>query len=755
MTDRNDLSGVISAVRRQFKLVAAGCLTGLAIGTLILILTTPQYTASTTIVVDNRQMSALRDLREMSSLPESSTLDPERMDSQAEVLRSEQVGLAVVRQLKLWEDPTFNPQLAGASRDLEKNAGDSAGSSELKRDLKVLKAVNANLRVTHIPHTHILKLEYTAPSAARAAEIANAYANAYIHEKLNWRSDATRRAQSWLQEQTDKLRQLSINADLAIQKFVMEKNNNLLSTNGSRMSDQQLSGLTTQLVNERSAVAQAKARYERAKQLIDSGESQIGVTDSLVNPVVNDLRTKFVDASRRKAELERKVGPDHKSVLNLKKSMEEIEKLMSQELRRIAEAYRNDYEVALAREKALTDTLAQQQGVVVSGKGAEAQLRELEQKAQSYKALYENYVQRSQDALNQESFPVTDSYVVSTATPPVDPSHPRKALVLAISFALGTLAGAGAGMYREMRDRVFRTAEQVREAIGAEVIGLLPLIESASSPKDGEEPSAIMRYATDHPRSAYAEALRGFKIAMDEPQHLRGRKVIGVVSVFPNEGKTTIAKNFASLLALQGAKTLLVDADTRKFGLTREMGYERLPAPSSETTLPSLVGEHLKCEKQSGLMILPSANEEDDARFLGGFSSKSLSDMLQGCGGSFDYVVVDLPPIGPVVNARAVAPVVDFYILVVSWGTTPRGAVLDALKRERVIQDKLIGVILNKVDMEKIKQYESLDSEGYYRELYHDYYHATEPTPPARVFGGGGKDLAPTPALLDRSEART
>jgi succinoglycan biosynthesis transport protein ExoP len=186
------------------------------------------------------------------------------------------------------------------------------------------------------------------------------------------------------------------------------------------------------------------------------------------------------------------------------------------------------------------------------------------------------------------------------------------------------------------------------------------------------------------------------------------------------------------------------------------MGYERLPATPNETNLPTLVGEHLKCEKQSGLMILPSANEENDARFVGGFSSKALSDLLQGCDRSFDYVVVDLPPIGPVVNARAVAPVVDFYIMVVSWGTTPRGAVLEALRRERVIKEKLIGVILNKVDMDKIKQYESFDSEGHYRELYQEYYHATEPTPPgARVFGGGGKDLAPTPALLDRSEART
>ena len=131
MTDRNDLSGVIAAVRRQSKLVAAGCLAGLAIGTPVILFTTPQYTASTAIVVDNRQMSALRDLRDISTMPDSSTPDPDRMDSQAEVLRSEQVGLAVVRQLKLWQDPAFNPPSAAASHDAEKNSGDPAESAEI------------------------------------------------------------------------------------------------------------------------------------------------------------------------------------------------------------------------------------------------------------------------------------------------------------------------------------------------------------------------------------------------------------------------------------------------------------------------------------------------------------------------------------------------------------------------------------------------------------------------------------------------
>ena len=87
--------------------------------------------------------------------------------------------------------------------------------------------------------------------------------------------------------------------------------------------------------------------------------------------------------------------------------------------------------------------------------------------------------------------------------------------------------------------------------------------------------------------------------------------------------------------------------------------------------------------------------------------------------------MIDLPPIGPVVNARGMASAIDTFILVIAWGATSRGAISDVLAKERVIRDKLLGVVLNKVDMEKLKLYEHFDSDGYYHRHYENYYKRT------------------------------
>lgn len=200
----------------------------------------------------------------------------------------------------------------------------------------------------------------------------------------------------------------------------------------------------------------------------------------------------------------------------------------------------------------------------------------------------------------------------------------------------------------------------------------------------------------------------------------RATKIIGLVSLLPNEGKSTVAKNFASLLALQGARTLLVDADTRNRGLTRGIGCETVKVLKPEH--PSRLTDLLRVERDSGLEILPSIYAKDDPRVAAGLSSQTLELILQTLDRPYDYVIIDLPPIGPVTNARGMAPAIDAFIFVVAWGQTSRGAVRSVLAKERPIRAKLLGVILNKVDTTKLGIYEHFGSDGYYYKQYGGYF---------------------------------
>jgi polysaccharide biosynthesis transport protein len=718
------IAHIISVMRRQAKPFLVFCLVGLISGIAYVITVKPLYTATVNIILDNREVRALHDVSILNDAPHA---DSAEIESQTEILRSETLGMVVVKQLNLSQNPAFlGPPsiwtgikdfiLASCGMGLQGRANDV--DPDLARQSTALLKLESALTVSRVGRSSILQVAYTDSDRVRAAEIVNAYADAYMSDQLASRVEVARRARNWLKQRSDELRELSINADLAAQKF--RADNDLLSTKGMLTSEQQLNELTTQLVNDQVRTAQAEVEYRRLKAIIDNHETDEAVSESIADPVINELRTKYLDAAKRLNDFEeRKLDPNHTAVVNLRNSMAEYSRLLFQELRRVEKSYENDYEVAAARSKILADNLEHQRRVAVAANDAKAQLDQLEQKAESYKTLYQTYMQRYQEAAQQESFPMTDSHIVGPASPPLVPSHPRKSIDLGVSLALGALAGFGFGLIRELSDRAFRTAQQVRNDLGVDVLGSIPVIDPSFLPEAVCNTMApMMRYVIDNSFSAFAETLRSAKVAADLALHDRPTKVVGFVSFLPGEGKSTLAKNYASLLALQGAKTLLIDADTRNPGLTLAIGCGRkLNSPEKFATVPPLT-ELLQLETDTGLQILPNFLADDDPRVADGLSVATIRGLLTVSAQTFEYVIIDLPPIGPLVNARGLASAIDGFIFVIEWGETSRGAVRTILANEPWISDKLLGVILNKVDMKKLKIYESFDSDGYYFSRY-------------------------------------
>ncbi|MBV8473040.1 MAG: AAA family ATPase, partial [Hyphomicrobiales bacterium] len=667
-----DFDQLIAAARRQARVVAAAAGVSLFLGLAYIVTAVPKYTATSDILIDSQ-----KDKSELSTSIAELTFDTGAIDSQVEVLKSEKIALSVIDALKLTQDPAFmglRGTLLGQAFALLRSVFDVSGwfSTRNKSDAEAVAALRqaaitelkANLDVRRVARTYVLAVAYTSPDRGKAAAIANAFADAYLNEQLDAKFEATRRAAGWLQTRLAQLKEESLKADLAVQRFKADKG--IVVTGGEKpglISDQQITELNEQMVLAGAETARAEARYQQILDMLKSGRTGAAVPDSLANPVINDLRAKYLNASKVEAELEAKLGSNHLQVINLRHEMDEYNRLIFEELQRIAESYRSDAEVARSKEQALNLSMSGLVGANAQTNETLVQLRELERESESYRTLYQAFLQRYQDALQQQSFPVNEARVITAATAPLNPSYPKRALVLALSLLVGGIVGAGLGGLREYRDRVFRVAAHVRDELGLEFFGMLQSIGAvvnirapADNLPDQIQPvSSLQRYTIDHPLSNFSETLRTVKVAVDLALGGEKSKVVGVISVLPNEGKSTVAKNFASLLAHLGARTLLIDADLRNPGLTRGVArhaqFGLLEAMRGEQPLD----RYVLTEPDSGLFVLPAVIRKRVQHSSEVISSAAMRSLLAEAATEFNYIVVDLPPLGPVVDVRAAA----------------------------------------------------------------------------------------------------
>jgi succinoglycan biosynthesis transport protein ExoP len=517
------------------------------------------------------------------------------------------------------------------------------------------------------------------------------------------------------------------------------------------MSEQQLADLTKQLIVAQADAASASARYNQFKSIVEQGPNN-AVSNAAIssnqtdNTVIQDLRSRYNSVSKREQEITSNFGADHPQAVALRTEKQDIGRQIFEELQQLTASYGNEFKVAQSREESLRQNIEHLTGKNSESDKSLVQLNDLEQRATALKTLYESYLGRFEQASQQQSFPIAKARVISEAGVPVSPSSPKKTMTLGLAIVLGVMAGGALTAFQEFRERFFRVEGDVRTILGLKFLGYLPLVgkprkegkffrsrrgEKANGPEseveDGESFERIMRIVIEAPRSVFAETLRNAKLASDVMFQGKSDRVIGVVSALPGEGKSTTAANFAALLASSGKRTLLIDADLRNPGLTR-----MLRTPPKQGLVEAVLGEiswasAVKVDSRTKLAILPVLPNDHLMHTSELLASQGMFNLMENARKMFDYVVVDLAPLGPVIDAKAFAPQVDGFLFVSEWGTTPTNVVRDILNAEPQIKSKILGVILNKTDMAELGKFSNFGGSERYRGKYTSYYNEEKP----------------------------
>ena len=726
------LSALVGFIKRQYPVIIFIAAIIFVIGVVYRVSTPPSYTAQGTMVIDTRKVQLFQQ-----SMLGDMGIDAATVESQVEILRSENISLAVIKDLRLTEDPEFVSPNDGLVSSIMRLVGgvfeSETPSSQFELTRNAMRTFQNQLSIRRVALTYVIQIGFTSRNPERAAQVANAVVDAYLIDQLEAKYQSTRRASVWLQERLRELRDQASTAERAVVEF--KTKNNIVDTGGRLMNEQQLAEVSSQRVLAHAQTAEALARHERIRAIIRAGNAEATVTDALANPVIVRLRQQILDLARREAEWSARYGSEHLAVVNLRNEMREIRKSILDELGRIAETYNSEYEIAKAREAAIQQSLSDVVSTSQTTSQAQVALRELESTAQTYRALYDNFLQRYMESVQQQSFPVTEARLITQATRPLSPSHPKTSLILVVSLAAGLGCGIGIALMRELLDRAIRTTDQVEQALGLECIALLP-----SAPQNDEQrvldekrtqsafgPRTIVRgpmlywRVIDEPFSSFTEGVRSIKVAIDLSGLTRHNRVIGITSALPNEGKSTVATNLAQLIAHAGQRVVLVDGDLRNPSLTRVL------APSASSGLIEGVSGKLSIldtvwtDPSTMLEFVPIAMKNRLPHTNEIMASDAMKEVFAKLRHMYDYVIVDLPPLAPVVDVRSSAHLIDSFVFVVEWGSTKIDVITHGLHRSQVIQDRILGVVLNKVNMSALGRLESNRGNYYYNKYYSRY----------------------------------
>lgn len=721
-------------LRRHLRIVIATPLVLLVASLVFIMAVQPLYTATATLLIDPRRASIV-DPNNHPVLSNVST-DDATTESQVMLMQSIAVLQRVVDNLRLTEDPEFMPQpsiLGPITRLFSVRPPDGGASQVIIAKAQSIELLQKRLKVVRQRSTFLADINVSAWDPTKAATVANAIAEAYFIEQVRSKYDATKIANDWLNHQIEALRTRVFASEKAVADF--RAANNLIAAQGVTVNDQQISDLNNKLIDARAKTAETRAKYDQAQDIAKSGADASSVAEALSSDIITRLRAQYGELTRNAADLASRYGPRHPLVATTQAQVQDTARRIEEEVRRILQGRQHEFEVASARDQSLHKSLEDLQGVSTESGQAQVRLRELQRQADSNRTLYESFLARHQETSAQQSLEMPESRVVARAEIPIRPSFPKPLLILAFSIVVGIGLGAVLAMLADYLDPRIKTLQQAEAITGIPSIAAIPVVgsrELAHLAKRGRRelqqydpkvarllPPALqpplMRYAIERPTSIFAEAIRAVRLAIQHRARGKRGQITMVTSAVDSEGKTTLAANLAFSFATVGVRTILVEGDLRHPELTRSL-CPRAPSGLVEVaTGQTPLHQAILLDQSTNLSILPAPTSNNPALVAEFVFFDAMNVILDQLRQHYDMIIVDAPPLIPLVDGRMLGEYADQIILAARWDRTPQELLARAVEHLDYVRDRLIGTVLSQVDLRQAGLYDHYYRSDYFR----------------------------------------
>jgi len=667
---------------RQRILIAATIGLALLAGLIITLLMTPVYEATATVRIDPYGSNIVEGQDIAPGL--ASTEITRYMLTQGTVIQSKKMAARVADKLDLADNPAFLGEDIFANRPANL---DDARWLEKRRELAISLlriGVLADIPVSN----RIVPISFQSDDPVLAANIANAYADAFVLEDSQRSIEVNRYAQEYLQEQIGEIGQKLQDAELEANAYA--KRSGIVRQSGgdggffsSGLSMPTITGANLVQVNQ--SYTQAKAERIAAEQRwrAIAGTPPLQLKEVQQNEVIQGLQGTRADLRRELADLQQRYDDDFPAVTEVVAQIESLNREIARTAADIKGGIQREFQVAARQEAALLSERQKVSGETLDEQDRRVQFNILEREADALRNQLASLLQRYNEiatAANVQAGTVTKLDEAGVPPAPVSPNLLQN-LLIALIGGIG-LAG-GLAILRETFDERLHSLEEIEDRLGFPLLGHTPFVPV-------NEVEAQVENSFSPLMESYSSILTSLDYSLP-----RDKNVLQFTSSQASEGKTTTAIVLAKALAGLGRKTLLVDADLRKPAVAAYFGQ-----PQPENGLAEVLLGHvdqaqaLLAGTPENLDVIGVAQTPPNPFEL--LSSDRIAQFIERNRANYSAIVFDTSPVMGIADAPLLSRHVDTTIFIIEANRVQFGQARAAIKRLRGVGANIGGIILTK-----------------------------------------------------------
>ena len=553
------------------------------------------------------------------------------------------------------------------------------------------------LAIDPVRNSRLVHVRYRSGDPVFAAKAANALAEAYIAQGLDTRMASSDVANKYLKEQLEEQKKKLADSEQALQRYKEQYGAVALTDTVNNPVVRKLADISAELTRAKTERLNKQGHYETLERLRGDRERLLAFPAILTSEAVQERKKEIANLRDQDAKLAAQgAGPAFPERQQIATSLSTKEAQLSSEIERIVESIRNEYQIALAREQSLQEQYSGQKSEALSQDKIAIEYSSLEREVVSNRSLYDNLMQRAKETGVTSEYKGTNVQVVDSAEIPRAPILPNHRRDFMFAFMVGMLLAVGLAFGLEYLDSRIKTPDDIKAHLDVPFLGLVPSIPVKTAPNgaplldNGVPPS-------------FAEAIRALRTSVIFSSAADGARTVMVTSTAPSEGKTLVSSNLADALAQAEQRTLIIDADMRRPRVHEVFSYDQEPGLSNVIVGTTQLQSAIRKTSNPFLSVLPSGHiPPNPAELLG---SPKFRKLLAQLGQDFDWIIVDAPPVMAVTDAAVVSHEVSGVVFVIGAEMTPWRNAQTALQQLAAARARVIGAVLNRVNIERHSYY--------------------------------------------------